>query len=125
MDNSHHPHSSQPKVIIEIQALEKVSPPFEGGVAGIVDYQIFTTLISRPGWLIYSFLCIFYIIKSKIIFNRKSFKTFQIITGTVPTWERQTNQPPRPQKAFSLFDYHCYAATPPSKGGETIYPLYP
>jgi very-short-patch-repair endonuclease len=35
--------------------LEKVSPPFEGGVAGTIDYLIFTRFISRPGWLIYSF----------------------------------------------------------------------
>ena len=30
------------------------SPPFEGGVAGTLDYLTFTSLISRPGWLIYS-----------------------------------------------------------------------
>jgi hypothetical protein len=28
------------------------SLPFEGGVAGIIDYLIFTRFISRPGWLI-------------------------------------------------------------------------
>jgi len=47
------PHSRQLKGSIEIQGLEKVSPPFEGGVAGIADYQIYTIFISRPGWLIY------------------------------------------------------------------------
>jgi hypothetical protein len=31
------------------------SPPFEGGVAGTIDYLIFTKFISRPGWLILSF----------------------------------------------------------------------
>jgi len=30
----------------------KVSPPFEGGVAGTIDYLIFTKFFSRPGWLI-------------------------------------------------------------------------
>ncbi len=30
----------------------KVSPPFEGGVAGTIDYLIITRFISRPGWLI-------------------------------------------------------------------------
>ena len=30
----------------------KVSPPFEGGVAGTIDFLIFTKLYSRPGWLI-------------------------------------------------------------------------
>ena len=29
-----------------------VSPPFEGGVAGRLDYLLFTRFISRPGWLI-------------------------------------------------------------------------
>jgi len=32
---------------------EKVSPPFKGGVAGIANFEIFTILLSRPGWLIY------------------------------------------------------------------------
>jgi hypothetical protein len=31
---------------------EKVSPPFEGGVAGAIDYLTYTRLITRPGWLI-------------------------------------------------------------------------
>jgi len=29
----------------------EVSPPFEGGVAGIADFGMFTTQLSRPGWL--------------------------------------------------------------------------
>jgi very-short-patch-repair endonuclease len=37
-----------------MRRLEKVSPPFEGGVAGTIDYLIFTRSISRPGWLILS-----------------------------------------------------------------------
>ena len=41
-------------VVLKIGRLERVSPPFEGGVAGTIDYLIFTSLISRPGWLIYS-----------------------------------------------------------------------
>jgi hypothetical protein len=53
------PHSRQPEGSIEIKRLEKVSPPFEGGVAGTVDYLIFTMFISRSGWLIYSFLYIY------------------------------------------------------------------
>jgi hypothetical protein len=31
---------------------KKVSPPFEGGVVGTIDYHIYTYNISRPGWLI-------------------------------------------------------------------------
>jgi hypothetical protein len=34
------------------ESIEEVSPPFEGGVAGTIDYLMFTKLISRPGWLI-------------------------------------------------------------------------
>ena len=29
-----------------------VSPPFEGGVALFVDYEVNTKIISGPGWLI-------------------------------------------------------------------------
>jgi hypothetical protein len=39
---------------IEIQRLEKISPPFEGGVAGNGDNLNFTVFISQPGWLIYT-----------------------------------------------------------------------
>jgi hypothetical protein len=35
------------------------SPPFEGGVAGTTDYLKITKLISRPGWLILSFLLVY------------------------------------------------------------------
>jgi hypothetical protein len=38
--------------IFSEENLEKVSPPFEGGVAGMIDHLIFTKFISRPGWLI-------------------------------------------------------------------------
>jgi len=33
--------------LLEIQ----LSPPFEGGVAGSIDYLTFTMHISRQGWL--------------------------------------------------------------------------
>ena len=45
-------HSRQAKDSIVNLESEKVSPPFEGGVAGTTDYLIFTKFISRPGWLI-------------------------------------------------------------------------
>jgi hypothetical protein len=38
-------------VLLQVR-MEKVSPPFQGGVAGIPDYLMFTKFISRPGWLI-------------------------------------------------------------------------
>jgi hypothetical protein len=31
---------------------KKVSPPFEGGVVGTIDYLTYTEFLSRPGWLI-------------------------------------------------------------------------
>jgi hypothetical protein len=36
---------------MQMQNIQKLSPPFEGGVAGTIDYLPFTKLISRPGWL--------------------------------------------------------------------------
>jgi hypothetical protein len=45
-------HSRQPKKFILNVENEKVSPPFEGGVAGAIDYLTYTRLITRPGWLI-------------------------------------------------------------------------
>jgi len=34
-----------------MRRLEKVSPPFEGGVAGIIDYLMFTEFFpGRGGW---------------------------------------------------------------------------
>jgi len=41
------------------------SPPFEGGVAGAIDYLILTKSIPRPGWLIYSFVLFKYLCKTK------------------------------------------------------------
>ncbi len=52
-----------------------LSPPFEGGVAGIIDFLIVTNFISRPGWLIYSFLFTFISMKNKNLFNRKDLKS--------------------------------------------------
>ena len=60
-----------------MQRLQKVSPPFEGGVAGAIDYLMFTSFISRPGWLIFRFLFIFITMKNKNIFNRKGLKSFR------------------------------------------------
>ena len=48
-------HSRQPKRFILSMENAKVSPPFEGGVAGTIDYLIYTGLIFRPGWLIFTF----------------------------------------------------------------------
>ena len=53
------------------------SPPFEGGVAGMLDYLIFTSLIPRPGWLIYSLFITFISMKNKNLFNRKDLKSFR------------------------------------------------
>ena len=55
----------------------KVSPPFEGGVAGTTDCLTFTRVISRPGWLIYSFLFNRIFMNNKILFNRINLKSFR------------------------------------------------
>jgi len=39
------------RVELLISRFEEVSPPFEGGVAGTIDYLTFTESIPRPGWL--------------------------------------------------------------------------
>jgi hypothetical protein len=69
--------------------LEKVSPPFEGGVAGTIDYLIFTKFIPRPGWLIYSIINIFKSMKIKIIFKSKNLKLSDHLKGTDPVRQRQ------------------------------------
>ena len=43
------------------------SPPFKGGVAGTVDYMIVTRIISRPGWLIYSFFYLYIYEKQQLV----------------------------------------------------------
>jgi hypothetical protein len=48
------------------------SPPFEGGVAGSLDYLIFTRLISRPGWLIYSLFVTIISMKTKTSSTEKT-----------------------------------------------------
>ena len=45
-------------------------------MAGTIDYVIFTRLISRPGWLIYSFF-IFTSMKNENLFNRKGLKSYR------------------------------------------------
>jgi hypothetical protein len=57
--------------------LEKVSPPFEGGVAGTTDYLIITRFISRPGWLMFAILFNVISMKNKNLFNRKGLKSFR------------------------------------------------
>jgi len=54
-----------------MRRLAKVSPPFEGGVAGTIDYLIFTKSVSLPGWLIYSFLITLILMKRKISSTEK------------------------------------------------------
>ena len=45
--------------------------------AGLTDYLIFTKFVSRPGWLIYSFLLNFMSMNNKNLFNRKDLKSFR------------------------------------------------
>jgi hypothetical protein len=44
--------SRQLNGIVFMMGIEKISPPFKGGVAGMLDYLMFTKFNSRPGWLI-------------------------------------------------------------------------
>jgi very-short-patch-repair endonuclease len=46
-------------------------------VAGLVDYQIITWLIPRPGWLIYSILFTFVPMNNNL-FNKKDLKSFRL-----------------------------------------------
>jgi very-short-patch-repair endonuclease len=48
-----------------MQRLQEVSPPFKGGVAGTIDYLIFTRFIT------------FISMKNKNLFNRKGLKSFR------------------------------------------------
>ena len=64
--------------------------------------------------MIYSFLFIFVSVKCKYLFNRKGLNSSDHISGPNP----QINHPGR-KHTLQYFDYHCVAATPPSKGGET------
>ena len=40
------------KILFRNECASIVSPPFEGGVAGTIDYLMFTRFFPRPGWLI-------------------------------------------------------------------------
>ena len=90
-------------------------------MAGIVDYLIFTMFISRPGWLIYSFLYIFISMKSKIILNIKSPKSFRSSLGNRSTspmaalLDFKINHPGR-NKPLHYFGYLCAAAPPLHSG---------
>ena len=53
-------------------------PPLWREVAGTIDFLIVTNFISRPGWLIYSFLIIFISMENKNLFNRKSLKSYRL-----------------------------------------------
>jgi hypothetical protein len=119
--------------MLKFRKFIKLSPPFEGGVAGTLDYLIFTRLISRPGWLIYYFFT-FISMKTKTSSTEKVSNLPDHLSVTGPLRLRQNygtfkkqkivtpvntiNHPGRKQTLQS-FDYHCIAAAPPSKGGET------
>ena len=73
----------------------KVSPPFQGGVAGKPDYLIFTRSIPRPGWLIYLYFTSPYSDRNKLLkVEDKTNYRKALDSG---------NQPPRPQSIFAMF----------------------
>jgi len=108
--------------------IEKISPPFKGGVAGTIDYLNFTRFTSRSGWLIYSFFT-FISMKNNNLFKRKDLKSFrsflrkQVTSAETALWyilkSKRINHPGRNHR-FQYFNNHCTAATPPLKGGENI-----
>jgi hypothetical protein len=67
-----------------MRRFEQVSPPFEGGVAGTLDYLIFINFISRPGWLIYSFLITFFLRKIKTSSTEKVLNLSDHFSGARP-----------------------------------------
>jgi hypothetical protein len=96
------------------------SPPFEGGVAGTVNYLISKNLISRPGWLIYSFVLFKYLCKTKTTSAEKALNHSDHFSGTGPLRLRQPINHPGRKQNLQHPDHNCTAATPPSKGGETF-----
>jgi len=52
MNSPPNPMAVNLRIVFLEECATKVSPPFEGGVAGRIDYLIFTKFFSRPGWLI-------------------------------------------------------------------------
>ena len=53
--------------------------------------------------------------KNKNLFNRKGLKSFSSFLRNKAASAEAASQPPRPQTDFQYSDYHCTAATPPSK----------
>ena len=94
----------------------KVSPPFEGGVAGSLNYLICTKSISRTGWLIYSFLSSFISMKNKNFFNRGDLISFRNkSTLAAATFWEILNQPPRLLQAFAIVELALYCVHPSFK----------
>ena len=75
----------------------------KGGVAGTIDYLIFTIFISRPGRLIYSFFISFLSMKNNNLFNRKGLKSFRSFLRNKASSAEAADQPPRPQTDFVIF----------------------
>jgi hypothetical protein len=83
---------------------KKVSPPFEGGVAGSTDYLIFTKLYFLAGVVDSSISsCLYRYMENQNLFNRQSLKFFRSklknksTSAEAALWN---NQPPRPVSAF-------------------------
>jgi hypothetical protein len=95
---------------------KKISPPFEGGVVGKIDYQICIELFFPTG-VVDSFISCFFM-KSHIFFEREALNPSDHHSKTITLMlVRGINQPPRPVSAFVTY-FNSGPATPPSKGGE-------
>jgi len=67
---------------------------FQGGVAGTADFGMFTILLSRPGWLMFCFILIFFLQDSLTLID--SIKRIQLKR----TYCSEFNQPPRPDNIY-------------------------
>jgi hypothetical protein len=88
--------------------------------SGTIDYLIFTKLISRPGWLIYSFFITFISMKTKTSSTEKILNLSDHFQGTRPLWLSQLINHPGRKQTLQYLNHKCTAAAPPSKGGENI-----
>jgi hypothetical protein len=57
--------------------LKKVSPPFEGGVVGTIDYHIYTIFYFPTGVVDSLISFLLFCMKVKILFNRKILKSLK------------------------------------------------
>ena len=83
---------------------KKVSPPFEGGVAGSTYYLTFTKLYFPAGVVDSMISSYLYFYENQNIFNRKILSSSDYLLGTMQLQLRLgcDNQPPRPVSSICI-----------------------